>query len=85
MAEEKKDRGLEKGLTSYGDRQFSLFLVDHHAAFGAVDDPESDVADDQCPAQPPVFQEAPIGRCQKDVGTQPLGADRFSDSSVHSG
>jgi dihydroxy-acid dehydratase len=26
MAEDKKDRGLEKGLTSYGDRQFSLFL-----------------------------------------------------------
>src|SRR6185437_6030080 len=26
MAEDPKDRGLEKGLTSYGDRQFSLFL-----------------------------------------------------------
>ena len=26
MSDEKKDRGLEKGLTSYGDRGFSLFL-----------------------------------------------------------
>jgi dihydroxy-acid dehydratase len=26
MAEDEKNRGLEKGLTSYGDRQFSLFL-----------------------------------------------------------
>src|SRR5258707_12497997 len=26
MADESKDRGLEKGLTSYGDRGFSLFL-----------------------------------------------------------
>src|SRR5258706_3122627 len=26
MGENKKDRGLEKGLTSYGDRAFSLFL-----------------------------------------------------------
>ena len=26
MSDDKKDRGLEKGLTSYGDRQFSLFL-----------------------------------------------------------
>ena len=26
MADDKKDRGLEKGLTSYGDRAFSLFL-----------------------------------------------------------
>src|SRR4026209_2891387 len=26
MTDEKKDRGLEKGLTSYGDRGFSLFL-----------------------------------------------------------
>ena len=26
MSEDKKDRGLEKGLTSYGDRGFSLFL-----------------------------------------------------------
>ncbi|MGZ5032571.1 MAG: dihydroxy-acid dehydratase domain-containing protein, partial [Usitatibacter sp.] len=26
MSDDKKDRGLEKGLTSYGDRGFSLFL-----------------------------------------------------------
>src|SRR5256885_17175353 len=26
MADDKKDHGLEKGLTSYGDRDFSLFL-----------------------------------------------------------
>jgi dihydroxy-acid dehydratase len=26
MSDDKKDRGLEKGLTSYGDRAFSLFL-----------------------------------------------------------
>src|SRR5258706_16402462 len=26
MTDEKKGRGLEKGLTSYGDRGFSLFL-----------------------------------------------------------
>src|SRR5512132_2120653 len=26
MSDDKKDRGLEKGLTSYGDRDFSLFL-----------------------------------------------------------
>src|SRR6476660_6846425 len=26
MADDKKDKGLEKGLTSYGDRDFSLFL-----------------------------------------------------------
>ncbi len=26
MTGEKKDRGLERGLTSYGDRAFSLFL-----------------------------------------------------------
>src|SRR5436853_1673207 len=26
MADDKKDKGLEKGLTSYGDRGFSLFL-----------------------------------------------------------
>ena len=26
MSDDTKDRGLEKGLTSYGDRGFSLFL-----------------------------------------------------------
>ena len=26
MSDDKDDRGLEKGLTSYGDRGFSLFL-----------------------------------------------------------